>query len=198
MRSWCARVSVSTMFAVFGFHSSASASLIGQDITASWQAYDGINSSPVFTRTDTVIDPGAEIAYGDAQSAQWNWMKPGDQIDVAPYPNPSAPWQYNLVFGPGHVFTFGTFLWLKFELPPELQYGNKTAIVALDNIQQVQITKPTAHTMEILIGDMWRVSQGDYGGGMTVHFNIVAVPEPATGLSALGLCGVFALRRRGR
>lgn len=167
--------------------------LLGRDVVTSSRAYDATHSGPLFTRTDTVVDPGVEISYGDPQAITWNWMKPGDSVDIAPYANPSAPWQYHLEFGPTHVFPFGSYLWLKFELPADLQYG-AAAIVEVTNFQGVVANK-SAQAMEVLISDMWRVSQGDYGGSLTISFNVL--PEPTSSLGFLSAAALLLRRRRG-
>jgi len=165
--------------------SASAATILGANIDTASQ----VGAGPVSSRTDTVIDPGVEINFGDAHS--FNWMRAGDSINFAPYPNPDAPWSIDMLFGASHDFAPNTPLVLTFTLPPTLNYG-AAAIIRVDTIQQINAAK-NANVMAVTINDMWQVSQGDFGGRLQIIFNAVEVPEPASGL--LAACGGLLLRR---
>lgn len=160
--------------------------LIGQSITTTSQ----VNAGPIQQRSDTVVDPGAEINFGDANA--FSWMVPGDSIDFSPYGNVNAPWALNIALGATHNFAPSDTLTLTFELPSPLTYG-VAAITQAITVNQIAGSL-NGNLLTLTINDMTEVSQGDFGGNVRVIFS--TVPEPTTAL--LLLPAALMLRRKTR
>lgn len=147
---------------------SAYASLLGASVTTQSQ----VNMDPVESRGDTVVDPGVEIQFGDAND--FSWMVAGDAIDFGPRANPAAPWQVGIDFGATHDFEVDDVLTLKFSLPSSLEFG----VAAITEAITVNLITGTldGNMLTLEIEDMWQVSQGDFGGRIEVAFSVVSVP----------------------
>lgn len=175
------------MAAVLAISTSAHAGLIGQSFTLTSTSIIGSQ-----TTSSTIIDPGAEISFGDANAP--SWMVAGDAIDFGPSTNPIAPTQLHLSLGSTHNFIAGQDLVLTFDFGPNVDI---TGIGAITEAATVNLIGVVLDPQEIVltIHDMYQVSFGDFGGGVTVKFQ--TVPAPGTlALLGFGLFGIGGMRRK--
>ncbi len=147
--------------------------ILGVGITTTSQ----VNAGPTEVRTDTVIDPGVEIQFGDA--ADFAWMVAGDSINVEPHPNPSAPWRYEILFGATHTFVEGDLLNLSFTLPYPLVYG-AAAITVAETVTLINGVN-NGNTLAFRFKNMIEVSQGDFGGRVQIVFEVIECPSDLNG-----------------
>ncbi len=158
-------------------------SVIGPNMTTSSQ----VNGGAIESRTDSMVDPGVEILFGDGND--FSWMVAGDAIDFSLSSNPVAPYRLDVFFGATHTFLPSDVVTLAFSLPDGFAYG-PAAIVLADNVGRVNGTK-VGNVLSFDFHDLWTVSLDDFGGQLGVVF---AVPEPGT-LSLVVLGGLGLLRK---
>lgn len=168
---------------------SAHASLYGHDLTTTSQ----VNMDPIESRTDTIVDPGVEIQYGDGSA--FSWMIAGDSINVGPHGGVGV-YEVDILLASTHTFMQDDDLTLTFTLPAPFSFDDAviTKAITVNSIEG----SLNGDTLSLTIHDMYQVSQLEpdplYDGEVEVAFTIV----PAPGAVCVAGVGMFGLTRRRR